>query len=625
VTVREFFDRYGPAVAVVGVLAMLVILMPGNTSGSDVEAIGPAGGGGVNQSGGGPGGDGGMDFDADGTDDPVDMTGAGGSGATSAAAGGGEGAGADGSGGGGGDDGGNGGGGGGAGPAGEAPADTTNCRPDGRQNGFAAYMPPCAEPFNGNNGGATARGVQGDKIIVTRFISQTNAATDAALTGAGADDSPQDTKRMHEALRRYFNTHYETYGREVVYVEVPASGPSDNDEAMRADAIKIADQIGAFANFGGPTVLAEELAQRGVVCLCTVSLRSDFYTRNPPYIFGTLPTVDEYYVHLAEYIGKRLAGRPAKHAGDDLNPVQGFRGKNREFGLIYLEGAGSRVNPDAKLARDFFVQELAKYGVRLKAEASYLFDIARQQQQSTSIISKMRSEGVSNLLIMGDPLYPIFLTQEATRQRYFPEWLISGTGLIDTSFFGRTYDQSQWRNAFGISPLFVFWETKSKSIGWREYFHARPNDRPGDEGVAINVIRAPIQLLFTGIHMAGPNLTADTFAQGMFNYPATGGTPANPLSFFTRELPTQYKDFTEVWWNVNGRGLDEQDRMGNGILMKVDGGKRYRAGQWPQSDPKVFVTEGAVYTNDDPPGGYNYDHDHDGHEHPPDQRCLSCR
>jgi len=50
------------------------------------------------------------------------------------------------------------------------------------------------------------------------------------------------------------------------------------------------------------------------------------------------------------------------------------------------------------------------------------------------------------------------MTQEATRQGYGPEWVLLGAGGAsggltgaDTTFSGRTYDQTQWAHAFGLS------------------------------------------------------------------------------------------------------------------------------------------------------------------------------
>jgi len=612
VSVRDLLERYGPTVAVIATLTLLVVIFPtksrdgattlGATGGDDVgadldyQSPSESEAGGSVASGGRTSGSGSVSGGSS-------ATGGGGSaGSTGGAAAAGE---------------------GGAAP-GNWPQFVTEgpgCF-KGRQSGISSVMPPCSAPWpaGAENGGNTWKGVSKDQIIVVRFDAQENAATQAALFAAGANDTDEDEMRIYDVLMQYYNTHFQTYGREVKLVTVQASGPAENDEAMKADAIKIAEEIGAFAVFGSgeTTVFTQEVTARGVVCLCTVTLSTKFYQDHPPYIFSSLPTAEDYFQHFAEYIGKRLAGKPAKWAGDATMAAQ-----DRKFGLFWYGGVRGRVDPYRKPPIDFYKQELARYGVKLTADVMYLFELERAGEHSANMIAKMKNAGVSNLLCGCDPLYPIFLTKEATRQNYFPEWFISGTALIDTTFFGRTYDQAQWRNAYGISPLAVFWENVEASAGYREYHHAAPGSSKGDEGVAINVYRASVSLMFTGIQMAGPNLTADTFSQGMFNFPPSGGTPAQSLIFFTRESPTAVKDFTEVWWNPTGRGKDETGKDGAGTLMKAENGKRYSAGEWPSYDPKVFVAEGSIYTTDNPPGGFGQPHEDDGHTHE-GQTCVSC-
>jgi hypothetical protein len=200
----------------------------------------------------------------------------------------------------------------------------------------------------------------------------------------------------------------------------------------------------------------------------------------------------------------------------------------------------------------------------------------------------MKSSGVNHIAFIGEPLTPVALTAAATRNAYFPEWFISGTLLIDTTFFGRTYDQQQWSHAFGISPLWVFWENLTEAQGYREYHHGKPGSPKGEEGVATNVLRTPHAIFFAGVQMAGPNLNPDSFRLGLYSIPKFGGTPSVPKIGFTPDSPTAVDDFTEVWWDPNGTGKDETDKQGKGRLMKTDGGKRYDRGEWTRGDPNVF-------------------------------------
>jgi hypothetical protein len=598
-TLRDFVDRYGPTLAVVLGLALLIALLPNNDHRTAVNAGAASAGGAVTAG-------------ATQNNGPDVTVGAGG--LTSETGGGGAGTGAA--------SGGTASGGAGGASAGNASVQfgKGKCRADGRQSGISGYMPPCVA-FSGSNGGATAQGVTKDKVLIVRFISQLVPGTQAILQGAGLADDPAVVKRAYQALFKYSNQHYQTYGREVVFQDYNASGLDTNDEAMKADAQKIAKDIKAFAVWGGPKVFGRELAHYGVPCICTVTLSSQFYEENPPYIFGSLPTSTEYAQVIAEYVGKKANGKPAKWAG---NPV--IANQTRKFGLIYIEGQMQVVDPEGKRLRDELIKQLAKYGVTIcsKCEYAYLYDPGANQNDVTAMIAGLKGAGVTTVLMFTDPLYPILITTEATRQGYLPEWFITGVGLSDTSAAGRLYDQNQWKHAFGISPLWITWTNVATSSGYREAHHGDPTMRPGQEGVLINIYNAAVRTLFTGIQMAGPRLNADTFAQGEFNYPKTGGTPAAPLVYRTRAYPTEIKDFTEVYYDANAAGKDERGQQGHGMVMKVNNGKRYLQGQWSTSQPQVYGdTVNPIAVSDNPPGG-NTDppHEQDGHTH--QGACMSC-
>jgi hypothetical protein len=381
----------------------------------------------------------------------------------------------------------------------------SDCRPDGRMRGISRYMPPCVPLFTGNNGGATSRGVTDDSIIVARWRPQSDPISSSLVASAGVGDETNDIIETEDALVQYFNQHYETYGRKVVMVDVEASGATSNDQAMRADAVRIAKDIGAFAVIasGEPMSFDREAVEQGLICIpCGLSHPQPFYDSSVGYAFGGYPPNEEYYRHMAEYIGKRLAGRPAQYAGDET-----FKTQPRKFGLIWVENsplAGGPPDPDRKAAVDFYRQELARYGVVLEKDVGYQYDLTRIQEQATNVIVQMKAAGVTNLAFVGDALSPIFLTREATRQAYYPEWFVTGNLATDNVILGRQYDQSQWQHAFGIGFVFTLPEHFDRSLGYLEYKSVRPDGEPAS-GVA--TYRQPYETLFTGIHMAGAQLT----------------------------------------------------------------------------------------------------------------------
>jgi len=512
-------------------------------------------------------------------------------------------------------------------PVGSHAAAPATCRKeDGRQPGISRYMPPCVEVFRGDNGGATAKGVQRNKVIVVRYVNYGDAATRAAAAAVSTKIVPSqaDWERETAALMRYFNLHYETYGREVVAVTVEASGT--DDKSARADAIKIAEEIGAFAVFpgtGGADVPAfvEELAARHVFCMgCTLGYSRSFYRRTKGYVFATAPPVEEMYAHVAEYIGKRLAGKPARWAGD-----QTLAQRQRKFGMLWINNTfpgGGAPEPGQKQARDFLVAELGRYGVPLARDVGYSYDISRAQEQATNVIVQMKTANVTTLAWHGDPFSLIVFTREATRQAYFPEWLIVGGFASDSTIFGRLYDQAQWRHAFGVTSGWVFPTSEAGAPGYREYHHARPA-APASEGNKATVVLHPtLELLFTGFQMAGPRLTIDTFQNGMYAYPETGGLIVAPLRYFRPDSPMALKDAVEIFYDAGRSGADEVGNQGVGVQVFAESGKRRTLGSWPRTDPKVFTRENTIVTTDDPPAGLP--HEQNGHTHPADQRCRSC-
>ena len=92
--------------------------------------------------------------------------------------------------------------------------------------------------------------------------------------------------------------------------------------------------------------------------------------------------------------------------------------------------------------------------------------------------------------------------------------------------------------------------------------------------------------------MAGPNLTAETFAGGMFRYPPSGGGPSRPrISYGDHGLFEEldfvgYDDFTVVWWDPNMEGPSEQEVVAPGMWRYPLGGRRFL-----MTEPEEFADD----------------------------------
>lgn len=494
-------------------------------------------------------------------------------------------------------------------PGGTAGPDTTqaaaalpaSCDPaTGRIKFPSVFAPPCVQPV-ADNGGATYQGISGTEIKVVLYRAQSNPTVQALLKAAGASDDFAAVLATYRDWIEMFQTSYETYGRRITLEVIEASGETDNDAAARADAIKVATQMRPFAVIGGPAPFVDELARRGIVVITQAQRPNEYFAERAPFVYGTQMDSTQAFIHLAEYIGKRLQGRPARHAGDPA-----LAAKTRAFGLIYLDTAEGVYRPGvASLER-----ELTRYGAALTDKVSYEADISRAQEQARLMISRLKDRGVTTVLFSGDPLAPIFLTQEATRQEYFPEWVIPGGSLTDTNFFGRTYDQRQWQNAFGISQL---WIRPPNAQAEPYYQHQQFFGRPPTAAAAPEVLYQEVQLLATAIHMAGPNLNPATFRDGLFAFPPSGGGRVTLLQRSWGQHGvwpfvdyTAFDSVTEVWWDPSARGEDEIGNTATGMFQFVDGGRRYAPGEWPSSEPAAFVRAGARTSYDALPASDRY-------------------
>lgn len=460
----------------------------------------------------------------------------------------------------------------------------------------AAFVPPCVPVFTGDNGGATAKGVMADTIKIAYYVPPPGTDAQAALQGLV--DDPELTQQTRVDYLEMFNAIFETYGREVEMVRVDASGQGDDDVAAKNDAVKIAEEIGAFAAISGPgltNVYADELRSRGVLCIqCGLVAPDSTYQANAPYMWGATATPEQFLVNVGDYIAGRLLGRKADHAGDPA-----LREKERVFGTVHLE-----LDPPAFTEVEAVVNERGREaGYMPAAEETYLFDVARAPELAPGIVARMKEAGVTTIVFLGDAVMPIYLTQAATSQNYFPEWIVTGTGFTDTTAVGRLYDQAQWANAFGLSSLPV---RTPREIGDAWQLHEWWFGTPPPAQTLAPIVLANFSLLFAGIHMAGPNLTLETFQAGMFHLPERGGGATTPHvsfgdhGFFTNLDGSPRPDYlgiddvTEIWWDASASATDEGGRTGAGAWRYSDGGKRYLPGTMPRTEPRAFVPDGSV-------------------------------
>ncbi len=467
----------------------------------------------------------------------------------------------------------------------------------------SVYAPPCVEPFEGDNGGATSAGVTADAVTVVFYRADPalDPLTAATLENAGADVNPESAADTVQGFADLYNQVFETYGRTVNVEVFTGTGAGDDTVAAQADAIEIAEKD-PFAVIGGPSqaynVFAAELASRGIICgpTCALASPESVVEANEPLLWGLGPTPDQAAALASEAIGNLAGPGPAELAGDEA-----MQSEERKYALLHYE------NADGDFAEVFqaYQDELAANGIELTTDIEFTLDLARAQENARTYITQLREAGITTIIYTGDPLTPGSLTEEATAQGYFPEWILASSVLMDTSIFARLTDGQQWQNGFGVSAVAARGE-RSTNGAFEIWDWAYGGEPPNNTA---NVLEPPLRTVFTGIHLAGPELTPETFRDGLYRYPVSGGGPTNAQTsrgdhgVWPDHDWGGTDDMTLIWWDPEAAGEDETGNEGTGLYRYANGGERYTIGNMPTSveEAGLFDVESSVTIFDEVP------------------------
>ncbi len=455
-------------------------------------------------------------------------------------------------------------------------AGTATAQPGCDQVPGDPYSPPCVS-FSGGNGGATAKGVTGDTIKVAyRVLNERGfQQTLADLAGATLVDSPSTITKTVAALADYFNERFQFYGRKIEIAFYDGQGSNTTEllgggrDKAQADAIKVAQEIGAFADLSATSEpYAGALADRKVIGFGTPYLSRAWHEQRAPYAWS-LATDGSIVSEMAgEYAVKRLYGKPAVYAGGNGGDGQPLNGRPRNIGVLAPENSWYQESVEN-------AQEVIRAGGQQPGfNRKYVLDLATMSDQATSIIAQLKERNVTTVLCGCDPIIPVFLSGVAARERYFPEFIVTGTALTDADIVGQLWNQEFASHAFGVSSLEPF-VPPTKTIAYQAYRTVR-QDEPA---FSVDLIYYQMYMLAIGVQGAGPNLTPATFEQGMFAYPAKLGPVG--LWKFGRGDRTAANDVREIYWDPNA--ISTYNGKSGAYLGTSR--ERWQTGQIPVGDP----------------------------------------
>ncbi|MGI8493378.1 MAG: ABC transporter substrate-binding protein, partial [Acidimicrobiales bacterium] len=459
-----------------------------------------------------------------------------------------------------------------AAPAPPAAAHVASC--GGHQVPGDPYSPPC-RTFSGSNGGATSKGVTATTINVAYRNTNDKGFQQelAALGGANLADSPADIQRTISALITYFNNHYQFYGRKLALSFYNGQGLLANEllnqgqAAAEADAVTVGQQMKSFADLSAQSQpYAEDLAAQGVLAFGDPYMSQNWHRLHAPYTWSIAVDGTTVADLASNYAVKKLcpAGTPATYAGGQLKNVP------RKFAALA---------PENKEYQDSVVSArnvLSSHGCDPGVNQTYQLDLGTISNQASNIIAKFKSSGVTTILCGCDPITPVFLSGDAAQQGYFPEFIIVGTALTDADLVGQLWNQQFTAHALGISPNAPT-VPSTQTLGYAAYKTVR-SDEPA---FTVDLIFQQIEEMAIGITLAGPNLTPNSFEQGMFSFPPQEG-PYGLWGFGPNDFTTT-DDVREICWSPTA--ISAYNQKQGAYLPGKYNNARWVAGTIPPGPP----------------------------------------
>ena len=360
-----------------------------------------------------------------------------------------------------------------------------------------------------------------------------------------AEYAPEIRKLMGNDPKNQF------YGRHLTYKLIDG-GSNQCPEKTTAAAHSAAQTDKAFVvynNLDGASpagaynmaaALNNEPADRRPMHFGTLWLSDQDYTRFAPFAWTQFATGSTITREWASYVCSRLVGQNAKYS-----PDANVQGQKRVFGLVH-----TNLLQDKRLANEFksYLTQYCGGTNPIKTEVEYDgTDFAQAQQNNTNLITQLKLSGVTSVLMLTEPVQPLFQLQAAKGQNYYPEWIFSSFGYSDSSTVQRLYDQKETAGSFGTSNLGVpggfGFGAGDPFYMYHAYHQVAPDGKPcdpsSDEGMnhggnghdaIANYCKAPTALVtwyytmlpsIGGITFAGPDLTPQNVTAGLQAFPPT--------------------------------------------------------------------------------------------------------
>lgn len=430
--------------------------------------------------------------------------------------------------------------------------------------------PPCVPYFEGDNGGATYRGVTRDTITLA---------------------IPSSDQRANADLEAYFNKRYEFYGRRLRLV--PGGGGETcaqrKSAAVAADTqLKVFGGLDAFSGNGGNCFQTEMARRQLISALSYVQFGENELLSLQPYLWQYSMSFDKLLRAVGEMYCARLAGGKAEYSPDPF-----YKASARKLGLVLQNGLR---DTDIDLAPIDRALAVCGASVALKERLSSNDDPGlANPDRAQAAMAKFKANGITTVLNLSIAFLSQYVSSAADGQQYYPEWIFTTYGSLDTNTAIKVFwpQASERQSIIGLTvmPPMRPWTEETSYQAVKEVDPAV--DPAADTSFLQNLTPQYRTLLVvaSGIQMAGPNLTPQTFASALqrtkFPYPPDDPTKAGNVGFAGDHSMTE--DLAEFWWSETAKSpLGYVSDGSVGAVCYLDGGNRRRLGSWPNGRGTFF-------------------------------------
>lgn len=438
--------------------------------------------------------------------------------------------------------------------------------------------PACIAFFDGDNGGATSKGVTRDEVRVVVWLDPTGPTGQPETYECSDPPSESDDAMVLgcKAYHRYFNARYQTYKRTVRLIAYRlASNANGTDHKVNAEYTDNRySPFAAVVGLGGsPFAAAAESAKRGIVSTLYGGISRSVSAEQAPRLTTFMPDRESHLGIAASYLCDRIVGGTPRFSGVGISKtaprVLGFMGPTAQ-------------HRDLSAAMDAECGAPIEYrGDDTKADST---EVARLQAAGvTTVVTIPTTSGNACLA-----------ANKASQLGWFPEWVVPGwtgnTSGPETASSVRSCDPSQWRNAFGFT--FDYRRDAPASQQWQVAYREGCPDCIGQMSARLPWLYDNLTMLFYGIQAAGPKLTPEAMERGMRSIEQNrSSSPYRPAAYFEPGNWSYVKDAAEVWWSPEGRADGDPQP---GCYMIIAGGRRSRAGEFAKGDAGIQDPNGAV-------------------------------